>query len=78
MDNNARTENEARSCTETRQSGQSYGIAAKAVFAILERCDEDENTSDIDSDLTMEPDDGSGENQGGSKDMRQKRCSRDQ
>ena len=78
MGNNMSTEIEARRCTETRKLGQRYEIAAKAVFADLERCGEDEKTADFDSDLIMEPDDGSGKDQGGSKDMKEKRRSRDQ
>ena len=78
MGNNTSTEIEARRCTETRKSGQRYEIAVKAVFADLERCGEDEKTKDFDSDLTMGPDDGSDEDQGGSKDMKEKRRSRDQ
>ena len=47
------------------------------MFADLERCGEDEKTTDFDSDLTMEPDDGGDEDQGGSKDMKEKRRSRE-
>ena len=48
---------------------------AKAVFTDLGslRCGTDKKTADFDSDLTMEPDDGSGGDQGGSKDIKEKR-----
>ena len=71
-------EADARSC----KSGQRYEIAAKAVFAELGRCGENEKTNQFDSDLTTtEPFDESncnGEDRGGSRDTSEKRRGRDQ
>ena len=69
-------EADARSC----KSGQRYEIAAKAVFAELGRCGENEKTNQFDSDLTTtEPFDESncnGEDRGGSRDTSEKRRGR--